>query len=83
MDFTTFPYKTFQTITIDSDLYTLDMFTFSYEILSPRSYRIIMEPKGYIFLYNATIKCETMEFPGNFHVSQNGRPFKSINYLLS
>lgn len=30
LDFTTFPYTTFQTFTIDSDLYTLDMFNFTY-----------------------------------------------------
>lgn len=41
-----------------------------------------MEPKGYIFLYNATIKCETMEYPGNPHMSKNGRPFKITNYLV-
>ena len=30
LDFSTFPYETFQVFTIDNDLYTLDMFTFTY-----------------------------------------------------
>lgn len=30
LDFTTFPYTTFQSFSIDSDLYTLDMFNFTY-----------------------------------------------------
>jgi len=52
------------------------MFTFTYQIINPRTYRITMEPKGYIFLYNATIVCTTMEMPGVIHRAQNGRPFK-------
>lgn len=58
------------------------MFTFSYQILSPRSYRIIMEPKGFIFLYNATVKCTTMDLPSVVHNSLNGRPFKTIDYAV-
>jgi hypothetical protein len=30
LDFTTFPYETYQTFSIDSDLYTIDMFKFTY-----------------------------------------------------
>lgn len=60
LDFDTFPYKDFQTFSIDNDLYTLDMFNFDYVITSNSSYRIIMQPKGYIFLYNATITCTTI-----------------------
>lgn len=56
------------------------MFNFKYEVLNSRTYRIIMEPKGYIFLYNATVKCKTMDLPSIIHRSQNGRPFKEINY---
>lgn len=80
MDWNTFSYQTFQTFTIDSTLYTLAMFDFTYEILNSRSYRIVMEPRGFIFLYNATIKCSTMSFPGIYHLSSNGRPFKLTNY---
>lgn len=41
-----------------------------------------MEPKGYIFLYNATIKCTTMDMPSVIDRSANGRPFKEINYAV-
>lgn len=64
-------------------MFTLDMFNFNYEILSPSTYRIIIEPKGYVFLYNITIKCTTIEFPGIYHEAANGRPFKDINYLVA
>lgn len=30
LDFTTFPYQSYQSFSIDSDLYTLDMFSFTY-----------------------------------------------------
>ena len=66
IDFTTFPYTTFQSITISNDMYTIDMFTITYTIINATAYRIIMEPKGYIFLYNATITCTTMAFPGTY-----------------
>lgn len=42
-----------------------------------------MEPKGYIFLYNATITVTTMNFPGTYHRSTNNRPFQDANYALS
>ena len=42
LDFDTFPYKDFQTFSIDNDLYTLDMFNFDYVITSNSSYRIII-----------------------------------------
>jgi hypothetical protein len=82
MNWSNFSIQNFQTITIDSDMYTLSMFNISYEILSNSSYRIVMQPKGYIFLYNATISCTTMDFPGivNINRSENGRPFKESNY---
>ncbi len=56
LNYTTFDQVTFQTITISSKniQYTTDMFTFTYENLTTSSYRIIIEPKTYIFLYNAT-----------------------------
>lgn len=84
MDFSTFPYETFQSFTIDNNLYTLEMFNFNYEILTTKSYRIIIEPKGYIFLYNATFTCTTMDYPGvTTHRAINLRPFSEDNYALS
>lgn len=82
LDFTTFPYMAYQSFSIDSDLYTLDMFSFDYQILSTRSYRVIIQPKGYIFLYNATITCTLMDAPTPTHSSQNSRPFKPSCYSL-
>lgn len=80
LDLATFPYETFQTFSIDSDLYKIEMFKITFQIISESFYRIIMEPKGYIFLYNATINVKTMTFPGVAHVSKIHRPFKLINY---
>ncbi len=42
MDFTTFPYASFQTFSINSDLYTIDMFQISYQLLNTTSYRVII-----------------------------------------
>lgn len=61
LDFSTFPYQTFQTFSFDSDLFTLDMFNFEYTITNTYSYRITISPKGYIFLYNVTLTCTTMD----------------------
>jgi len=83
LDFNTFPYKDFQSFSIDNPLYTLDMFNFEYEITSNSSYRIIIEPKGYIFLYNATFTCTTMDFPGVPHEAANLRPFNEDNYQVT
>lgn len=44
IDFATFPYHTFQTITISDPLITLSQFTITYQINSDRSYSIILEP---------------------------------------
>jgi len=51
---------TFQTVTTDSTLITMDMFNISYVQTGPKSYRIILAPKGYIFLYNVTFTVLTM-----------------------
>jgi hypothetical protein len=52
LDFNTFPYQTFQSFTFDNDLFTIDMFTISFQILTTNIYRVIVQPKRYIFLYN-------------------------------
>jgi hypothetical protein len=75
LDFSTFPMETFQTITFSSDLYTLDMFNFVYKEINSSAYRISIEPKGYMFLYNITIDVTTMELPDIVHEAANGRPF--------
>lgn len=83
LDFMVFPYQTYQSFTLDSDLYTLDMFNISYEITGTNSYRVIIQPKGYIFLYNQTIKCTLMNPPNPTHISANSRPFKKTAYSLT
>ncbi len=83
LDNSTFDKTTFQTISISSKniQYTLDMFTVTYVDLSTSSYRIILEPKTYIFLYNATFTVLTKSEPSPVDVSLAGLPFKSSNYL--
>jgi hypothetical protein len=53
--------ETFQNITITSQNieYTVDMFTFTYVNISESIYRIVIAPKTYIFLYNATFTVTT------------------------
>lgn len=61
LNYSSFDYINFQTVTIDSGNlhYTLDMFNVTYKKLSGSSYRIILKPSGYIFLYNATFTVTT------------------------
>lgn len=79
----TFDKTTFQTISISSKSiqYTLDMFTVTYVDLSTSSYRIILEPKTYIFLYNATFTVLTKTEPSPIDTALSGLPFKTANYL--
>jgi hypothetical protein len=85
LDFTTFNWQTFQDITITSKniQYTLDMFTATYALLTATSYRITIEPKTYIFLYNATFTVTTESQPATADLSTTLMPFKSSNYLKS
>lgn len=85
LNFTTFNYLTFQTITITSQniQYTLDMFTVTYSFMSSSAYRIILEPKTYIFLYNATFTVTTETQPNVTDTSLTLMPFKSTNYLMT
>ncbi len=57
------------------------MFTVTYTQISGSSYRIILEPKTYIFLYNATFTVTTKADPGTPEYSLAGMPFKTSNYL--
>lgn len=83
LDFTNFNWETFQTINVTSkDIqYTMDMFTATYTLLGPSSYRIKLEPKTYIFLYNATFTVTTEAEPAVLDTSVNSLPFKVENYL--
>ncbi len=83
MDFTTFDMTTFQTITVESNNmhYTIDMFEVTYEKRSASSYRIILKPAGYIFLYNATFTCTTRAQTNVTDYSGLKMPFKTTNYL--
>lgn len=83
LDFNTFPYQTFQSFTLNSDLYTIEMFSISFQILTNNSYRVIVQPKGYIFLYNSTIYCKIMDAPADRHFSASMKPFKTKNYGTS
>lgn len=83
IDFTTFDYINFQTLAIDSGNmhYTLDMFDISYKKLTGNSYRIILKPTGYIFLYNATFTVTTRAKTNITDYSLLLMPFKESNYL--
>jgi hypothetical protein len=72
-----FDYKAFQTVEIQSDMFSMSMFDVYYNITGPKSYRIIVEPKGFIFLYNVTFSCTTIPYPGNYFYSVNFK--QSIN----
>ena len=83
LNFTSFNYKTFQTISISSSnqYYSLDMFSVTYKMLSTSSYRIILQPIGYIFLYNATFTVLTEAAPNATDYSLLFMPFKPSCYL--
>ena len=85
INFTTFPWQTFQNITITSKdiAYTLDMFNITYTLLSTNSYRITIQPKTYIFLYNATFTVTTEPQPPTLDTSIALNPFETSNYLQS
>lgn len=83
MDFSTFPYTSFQSFSINSDMYSMNMLSIVYEVLNTSSYRIVLQPKGYIFLYNATITCQVMDLLSPVHKSATLRPFKTTNYGIS
>lgn len=78
MDFSTFDYQNFQTITItNQDLANYDV---TYTITSGLSYRITLQPKGFAFLYNETVNVVTVDPPTTYDTSADTMPFKSTNY---
>jgi hypothetical protein len=83
LNFTSFNYQNFQTITISSSnmAYTLSMFTVTYKLMSGSAYRISLKPAGYIFLYNATFTVTTEAQPNATDYSLGEMPFNPTNYL--
>ena len=59
IDFTTFPMQTFQTITFENALLSLDAFNVTYTTVDSTTYRITLQPKGYSFLTNESITVTT------------------------
>jgi len=59
------------------------MFTLTYQVVSTSLYRIVIKPKGYIFLYNATFRVVTRTENGVTDYSQLGFPFDSQNYEVT
>lgn len=82
LNYSAFDITAFQNITITSQnlQYTLDMYTVTYKNLSTSSYRIILAPKTYIFLYNATFTVTTKAEPTPKDESLLKIPFKSSTY---
>ena len=59
----------------------MDMFTVTYTEISESLYRIIIEPNGYIFLYNITFTVTSRTL--NNDVSKLLYPFKNTSYGVS
>ena len=51
-------------------------FNIIYTVVSPSLYRITLEPKGYIFIYNVTFSFITRPFNGTRDQAINLVPFK-------
>lgn len=78
LNFSTFDYINFQDISIANQ--DMSSFTVYYTITSSSSYRITIEPKGYIFLYNDTVTVTTADQPDPLDYSRDDMPFKTTNY---
>ncbi len=50
LDFNSFNWQTFQTVSITNN--DINNFDITYAITGNNSYRLIVKPKGFIFLYN-------------------------------
>ena len=82
LNYATFDMTTFQTVTIEST--SSSEYTVNYQILSASSYRIIIEPKGYIFLYNKTVTITTKTQPAVADTAADAiTPFKPAAYSKS
>lgn len=78
LNFTTFDFQNFQSLSISKQ--DISNFNIYYSITSSSAYRITLEPKGYIFIYNETVTVATMEEPSILHYSSDSMPFKTTNY---
>lgn len=78
VDFVALDYQNFQTLSISNT--QLPSFNIGYSITSGSSYRITIQPKGYIFLYNETVTVTTREEPTTLDYSIDSMPFKTTNY---
>lgn len=58
-------------------------FDVTYEVAAPKVMRIRMAPKGFIFIYNATITFTTRSFNGTYDKAANGYPFFNSNYAAT
>lgn len=78
LDFTSFDMTTFQSISIDG--VSSSDYTVSYQQLTDYSYRLKIEPVGYIFLYNQTVTVTTIDQPAVINTANDTMPFKTTNY---
>lgn len=70
IDFSTFPYTTFQTITISDPTISLSQFTVSYIVMSDRSYRIEIKPIDPAFyMNNVTFTTDINTYTNHFYTS--------------
>jgi hypothetical protein len=78
LNFSTFDMTSFQTVSISNQ--QLANYNVAYEVTSTSSYRISLEPKGYVFLYNETVTVLTKDPPSPYEESLDGLPFKTSTY---
>jgi hypothetical protein len=74
----TFDMTTFQTVSIES--VDSAAYTVTYQPLTSSSYRILVEPIGYIFLYNYTVTVTTKDQPATLELANDSLPFKPSVY---
>ncbi len=67
-------------ITFSEQVVTSEMFTFTYANVSTSAFRVTMQPKGYIFLYNVTIGFKTRSEPSPNLKAANFREFNPSVY---
>jgi hypothetical protein len=81
INFTSFDYQNFQTISIANN--PISQFTVTYQITSSSSYRITITPINFVFLYNDTVTVTTIALNSTIDSALSGYPFKPSNYQKS